>query len=211
MKKHAVVVYINTKDGKSLENLSPVVTGALYAKSMGNIIPKAVVTSPDQKTYMASIAYKSMKDSKSFRDANKQVKSVLDGAVVEVPKDLVYAWTIRGKRSFVVGEFMELKDDKTVLLKTPNGRTRKMSLDQLTPGCGAYARVMAGGGDEEVSSGKRELEPWTNTKGKQIHARFISLKDGKIRLEQMNGKVVTFSISLLSEESQKRAKELAGE
>ena len=88
LKKHAVVVYISTKDPKTKHVASPVVMGALNAKSMGNTIPMAVVTSSDQMTYMTSVSYEGMKDSKAFRNANTMVKEALAGTPASKPEDV---------------------------------------------------------------------------------------------------------------------------
>lgn len=210
LKKYAVVVYINTKKSQAKEALSPVVMGVLTAKSMGNIIPKAVVTSPDQMTYMASMPYKSMKDPKAFRAANAKVKDGLAGLTIPKPGDAKYVWTISGSGRFYRGAFVELKDDKDLVLKSPEGKQFNVPMAKLTRGTQAYARHLAGGG-EEKSAEKPQMEPWESAKGGQtIHATFLSLKGDKITLKKQNGKLATFSIARLSEESQKRAKELAG-
>lgn len=211
LKKHAVVVYINTKKRAASENLSPLVLGVINANSMGNIIPKVVVTSHNQKSYIASMPYKSMKDKKSFRAVNAQIKEALAGKAMEKPKDAKIVWTLAGSGRYYKGDFVEIKDDKDLVLKSPEGKNFSVPLEKLTKGTQAYARALAGGGAEPAASKKPELESWTNKKGKQIHARFLSLKNGKISLEKMDGKVVTFNVSVLSEESQKRAKELAGQ
>jgi hypothetical protein len=209
LKKHAVVVYVNTEKPKSKESLSPVVIGVLNASSMGNIIPKAVVTSPDQLTYMASMPYKSMKDSKAFRAANTKVKAALAGQSMEAPKDAKFAWTIAGSGRFYKGDFVELKDDKDLVLKSPEGKPFNVPMAKLTSGAQAYARHLAGGGEEKPAE-KLEMEPWESAKGgKTIHATFLSLKGEKITLKKQDGKLASFSISLLSEKSQQRAKELA--
>lgn len=187
------------------------VMGVLNADSMGNIIPKAVVTSPDQMTYMASMPYKSMKDSKAFRAANNKVKAALAGDTIAKPADAKYVWTLTGSGRFYRGDFVELKDDKELVLKSPEGKTFKVPMAKLTAGTQAYARHLAGGGDKEATE-KPQMEPWESAKGGQtIHATFLSLKGGKITLKKSNGKLLTFSLSLLSEKSQQRAKELAGE
>lgn len=208
-----MVVYIDSENVESLENLSPVVVGALNTASMGRTIPKAVVTSPDQNSFYASITYKQMKEPKNFRKANKQIKAALGGEQVEIPKDLVHNWVQSGSRTRYLGSFVEMKDDKNLVLKLTNGKNYSIPLAKLSAGSKAYARMLAGGGAGEGASKeeKTQTEPWTNTKGKVIQARFISLKDGKITLAMKNGKSVTFDLALLSEESQKRAKELAKE
>lgn len=216
LKKHAVVVYVNTKKLEARESLSPVVMGALHAESMGNIIPKAVVTSPDQRTYMTSIAYKSMKEKKTFRDANKQVKAALAGNSIEMPKDAIMSWSLSGKNGFHKGEFVKLQDDKTLIIKSPERGDYAIPMEKLSKGAQAYARLLAGGGKEEAatsttSDDQHALESWTNASGKQIQAKFLALENGKISLEMKNGKVVAFDLTKLSKDSQQRARELAGE
>ena len=148
-----------------------------------------------------------------FVGSEEKVKQALDGEAVEVPKDLVCNWIMAGKTSFYPGEFVDLVDDKNVSLKSPTGRTYNLSMDKLSKGSQAYARALAGGGEkeEEVAEKEFEMESWTNTKGKTIRAQFVSLEGEQITLKKADGKTVSFKLSLLSEKSQERAKELAGE
>ena len=53
-------------------------------------------------------------------------------------------------------------------------------------------------------------ETWTNKAGKEIIARFKGLKDGKVTFElKKTGKTMAYPLEGLSEESQKKAKELS--
>ena len=213
LKKHAIVVYINTEKPQAKEHLSPIVMAALNTESMGSLIPRAVITSPDQRTYMASIDYKSMKNKKTFKNANKKVKEALAGKTTEMPKDAIISWTLTGKNNYYKGDFVKIENDKNLVLKTPEGNEISVPLEKFTQGAQAYARLLAGGDEEKTTGSKKthELESWTSTSGKQIHARFLSVKNGKVSLEMTDGKVVTFSLTKLSKDSQKRAKELADE
>ena len=191
--------------------MSPVTAGALYAKSMGNTIPKVVVTSSDQMTYMASISYKKM-DEKSFRAANAQVKAGLAGESAPTLERAYECWVVASNGRYYTGEFTELKDDKTLMLKSPQGKDMKISMSQLTAGAQEYARLRAGGGSEEesVTTEEPEVEAWGSSKGgKSMRATFISLDGEMITLKKEGGKTITFKLSHLSEESQQRAKELA--
>lgn len=192
--------------------MSPVTAGALYAKSMGNIIPKVVVTSSDQMTYMASISYKKMNE-KSFRAANAQVKAGLAGESAPTLEDAYECWLIASNGRYHTGEFTELKDDK-LILKSPQGKNIKIRMSKLTAGAQEYARLRAGSGSEEesVTTEEPEVEAWGSSKGgKSMRATFISLDGEMITLKKEGGKTITFKLSLLSEESQQRAKELAGQ
>lgn len=185
--------------------------GVLNASSMGNTIPKAVVTSADQLTYMASMPYKRMSDSKAFREVNKGIKEALAGKKVEKPKDAEYNWMISGVSRFYKGDFVEVKDDKFLMIKPAKGKAIKVPLAKLSTGAQAYARLRAGAGAAPAAE-EPGMESWESAKGgKTIEASFVSLSGGKITLKKQGGKIVTFNLSLLSDQSRQRAKELAGE
>ncbi len=205
------MIYINAKKPQEKSALSPVVMGALSAKSMGPYIPKFVVTSTDQMTYMTSLAYKKMND-KAFRAANAQVKEGLAGSPVPKPKDAYDCWTIASNGRHYVGEFVELKNSKTLILKSPRDKKMKIPMSELTLGAQKYARFLSGSGQESTPKEKAEIEEWQSAQGgKSIRATFISLNGELITLRKEDGKTLTFKLSLLSEESQQRAEKLSGQ
>jgi len=211
LKKHAVVVYISTKDPKTKNVASPVVIGALNAKSMGNTIPMAVVTSSDQMTYMTSVSYEGMKDSKAFRNANTMVKEALAGTPASKPEDAHDCWTVAKNGGFYTGSFVELESEETLILESPKGKSMRVPMAKLSSGAQSYARALANS-EEESTTEELEIESWESAKGgNSISATFISLNDEMITLQKENGKTVTFKLSLLSANSQERAKELAGQ
>jgi hypothetical protein len=209
LKRTSVVVYINTKEVSDRQHLSPVVMGGLNALSMGRIIPRVVVSSPDQLKLYSAMSYEQTKNDKEFRRVDKEAREALKGGAQAGPKDAEDCWMLKGASSFYRGSFQSLKDDK-LTIKDSKNKGIKLSLDRLSPGAQAYARAMAGSGttgDKEVKS--HPLEPWHSAKGgKAIHAKFVSLKGDKITLEKTGGKRVTFSLALLSDKSRQRAKEL---
>jgi len=214
-KKYAVVVYVNSKKGER-DSLSPMAYGVLTAKSSGKYIPKAVITSSDQKTYFASIAYKSMSGDKAFRDVNKLVKQGIEGEPAPLPKDVVSAWSAKKNGMFYRGNFVELaehkKHGKTVVLNTLEGKKLRVPIKLLSEKAQSYALAMGGGAEHATGVTQKAVEEsWESAQGgKTITATFVALKGDMITLKKQNGSDVTFKLAMLSEKSQERAKELAG-
>jgi hypothetical protein len=62
----------------------------------------------------------------------------------------------------------------------------------------------------ESSAESNELRIWTDITGEHtINARFMEIKDGKVRLKKSDGKTVAIPLEKLSEDDQKLAKQLA--
>ena len=178
-------------------------------KSVGHMIPKVVVTSPDQRAYIASMSCKSMGKSKSFNIVNDKIEQALAGGDLSLPKGFFPFWSLANKKGFLPGRFVSLKNDSIVFVKQPDGKTRKIAMKKLSPASQAYARAFGAPAKPKEAPVTYEMESWTNAKGKSIEGKFVSLNGGKISLEKPDGEIVTFDVSLLSEASRKRAEELA--
>lgn len=68
----------------------------------------------------------------------------------------------------------------------------------------------AGRGKAIMKDAKSDFHVWTNSQGKEIEARFLSLDGENVRILLKNGKQYSFPLSKLSEESAAQAKSLSG-
>ncbi|WP_435896110.1 hypothetical protein [Oceaniferula spumae] len=197
------------------DHISPIVGGGLGDPKMGNLIPKAVVVSPDMTTMYGSIAYKQMKASKNFTELNKKVEAALEGKPAGAQPEP--QWYVKaGKGSFYKGNMVNLKKNKKnqqiIVLKERSGKVLNVPLGKLTPLAQkmALGQVADKADDKPSAAAELEMESWESAKGgKSIKATFVSLSGGKITLKKDNGQEVTFDLTLLSDKSQSRARELA--
>ena len=214
-KRDAIIVYLNSKKMEvDYQKLSPVVIGGLQAKSMGKYIPKAVITSADQSTYFASVAYEEMKESKSFKDAINSAEKGLDGQAPGMPEDAEYRWIVKNTSRFYTGSFVEVtthkKKGELLVLKKPEGKKVHIPTSELATGALAYAHSMNAKAKKAKAHAAIVEESWESAEGgKIINATFVKLQERKITLKMQNGKEMTFDVSKLSKESQKRARELS--
>lgn len=178
---------------------------------MGNIIPKAVIVSADQGVLYAKLSYPQLKESKEYSAASKAVKAGLSGEFPMADSTLVPAWSLKNSKSSYTGSFVELKDGKTLVLKMhKSGKNSTIPLSKLSKGSVAYAEMLeerrTGVAEEKAKPAELEVETWgSSAAGKTIEATFVSLLGDKLTLKKKDGKKVSFSISLLSPESQERA------
>jgi hypothetical protein len=127
-----VVVYIDSIEIMDRQHLSPVVMGGLNAVSMGRILPRVVLSSPDQLKLYSTMSYQQTKSDKEFQRVNKEVREALKGGSQAGLKDDVDCWMLKGVSSFYRGNFVSLKDDQ-LLIRGPNGKEAKLPLAQLSP------------------------------------------------------------------------------
>lgn len=213
-----MIVFVSTSNYKeSWEVLSPFVTGLEKTKLAGGSIPKVVFTSADQTEFYGALGYKSKDGRRAIRKLKAQVKEAQAGEIkVDLPKDFREMWTLKIPNSVYFAEMIELKNGKELLLKLDKrDGVYTYDLDQFVKGTRDYARTLAAKAakaNEELEKPEKlevlTYEEWTNKSGKSILARFVNLKDGEIEMEREAGDVIKFSVDLLSEKSQKRARKL---
>lgn len=212
-----MVVYLSTKSSNPFEELSPLVSGAFRHPKIGNIIPKAVIMSADQGSLYAKLSYPQLKDAKAYSAASKVVKSALAGELPAADPELVPAWNLKNSRNAYTGRFVELEEGKTLVLKMKKGgKNSRIPLSKLSAGSVAYAEMLekkrTGVAEEDAKPAALEIETWgSSTAGKTIEATFVSLVGDKVTLKKKNGKKMSFSLSLLSEDSQQRAQLLGSQ
>lgn len=214
-KRHSVIVYVNTKNKLSRQFLSPIITGCLNSAITGKIIPKAVISSFDQGTVYAKMSYKQLQSSKEYSSTAKVVKLALKGKEPPVDKKVIPNWQVNNDNRFYIGTFVELKNDTKLIIKKTEGNNTSIPMSKLSPGSQMYARMKEQQRSGAQPAGEKEdsetfsVETWQSSKdGKSIQATFVALKGDKITLKKKSGKSVIFPLSLLSEQSQKRAREL---
>ncbi len=214
LKSHSVIVLINSEDDKRWTDVGPLVVTGLSEKKMGNIIPKAVITSPDMLEMWGQMKYDDIKVEGSYRGIKKQVDAILKGeAKPENPPDRPIYWPIKGSNEYYIGAFVELGDNGGLRLKMEsNGKISTIPLERLTENCAVLARTLAGRepaakpqpNDREAPA----MESWTGSNGKTLQARFVSLADDKVTLEMEDGKTYTMPLERLAGSSRERATKL---
>lgn len=222
LKKHSVLVYINAEGKDRWEHVYPTVSGAIHGKGMGHIYPKAVVTSPDQLQVFAMMNHKQLEQSSAYSKVSKAAKKGAAGEELESLPEYVLHWPVAGSAGFLMGPFVRLENDNKLFLKV-KGKVYGNKLKEFRTGSQQYARHLhaqnnptdAAGVDQTTGESsvtdvtEAAMEAWHSAKGgKTIQARFVTLSGDRITLEKEDGKTVTFKLSLLSEQSQQRAKEL---
>lgn len=212
-----MIVYVNDKDKKRWEQLSPPVLGAFYGTTMGHVYPKAVVSSTDQSHVFANMNHKQLEKTSEYSKVSKVAKEALQGSLPAPGPVFDLKWTVKGTEGSLTGTFIKLVDNKRLVLNI-KGRERGNKLEEFGEGAQAYARHLAGieeapeaeKKDPKVSDETEVVEAWeSSAKNKTIQARFVSLDGDSITLKLETGKVVTFPMGKLSERSQERAKELS--
>lgn len=68
---HSVVVFIDQIDPAKWHQVSPVVPTAMYDAKLGNIIPKAVITSPEMLQVIAAMSEDDMEKNSNYSEAKK--------------------------------------------------------------------------------------------------------------------------------------------
>lgn len=206
------MVYLNAKDATSRDPVSPMVSGAFRHAKMGRIIPQAVVSSADQTQIFSKMSYNQLKVSSEYSVTSKAVKSALGGEEFQGDSTIVPYWNLKNSMKAYAGPFVELKDDSVLVYqKRDGGANSSIELAKLSAGSQAYARLLESQKSGGTKSSELTEEFWESAKdGKTIKATFVSLKGDTITLKKDSGKSVSFSVQLLSEKSQTRAKELAG-
>ncbi len=173
---------------------------------MGSTIPKIVATSPDNNKIWGRLKYKSI-DERSLKKLRKNLSAYTSGKMEPEEFSFPLHWSVREKPgSSWKGDFISF-DEAHLMIKDPKGKTVKLKKERVGKVALAYAEKMSKG--SAPTEGFQE-ERWTSSGGKEIKATFQSLKEGQITLLLPNGKVSSFPVSRLSEASQNRAHELAG-
>ncbi|MCU0751814.1 MAG: hypothetical protein MUF86_07000 [Akkermansiaceae bacterium] len=214
LKSHSVVVFINSEDDNKWADVGPMVVTGISEKKMGNLIPRAVITSPDMSEIWGQMKYEELKVEGPYRGIKKQVDAILKGeAKPENPPERPIYWPIKGSKEFYIGAFVDLADNGGLRLKMEsNGKMATIPLGRLTGNCAVLARTLAGREPEAKpqpeASQAPALESWTGSNGKTLQARFVSLADDKVTLEMEDGKTYTMPLERLAGSSRERAKTL---
>jgi hypothetical protein len=199
--------------------VSPVVITALDFSKLGRTIPLAAITSPDMNVLWMSIDYPELQQKKTYTKVKKRIDGILKGEIAAEPdRDAMIWWKAKGAIKGWLGRFVELDEKGRLVIKRKDGHLAKFTPDRLDPVALAYAKFLAGQSADPGENGAASQAPaapveedWESNDGKTIRATFVSLAGGKITLRKSNGKQFTFSLSRLSEKSQARVRELAGQ
>lgn len=212
MKSKCVVVFVHSEQRAAVDAISPVVYTALGDEALGTTIPKLVITSPTQNTILGSMSENDMGKSSNFSKVARSAEDKLEGWEVDKldPKKSL-KWPVKGKKLQYKGVFKSYDGGDLVfttgrMQKDKLGEGTKLYLELLSKQLEA-ARIKA---EAEASRVVYEVEDWEGSSSdKSISAKFVSLVGDKITLEKADGEMMSFDVQYLSEESQKRARELA--
>ncbi|MGB0992833.1 MAG: SHD1 domain-containing protein [Akkermansiaceae bacterium] len=226
------VIGIPVKQVKAAEPLLSPLTLTEYRWPAGiknKTLPIAVVTDPTQTVSYGVFDMKSLGKRETYKEIGNRIKAVKAGQKNPHPEQPWLQFITKDKP--INGNFEKMIDNekfsfqpRTLNQNNKNPRKPKeVELKTLSKGARDYVKAMAAKSGAGAGAGvadakddedkpERKMESWQSaTSSKTIQAQFVSLKDGQITLKQANGKVVTFDLSRLSDKSQQRAKELAGE
>lgn len=209
---HSVVVFIDQIDPAKWHQVSPVVPTALYDPKLGNIIPRAVITSPEMLQVIAVLSEDDMEKNSNYSEAKKSVSNFLNGvATPRVEKNLSYRWPTTSN-GFYVGTFEGIKEEKSLVLGM-NGATGGVSVEipftHLSKPSADFAKLLAGSNPSPTESkveSHTAQEAWTSSNGKTLQAKFVSLENNMITLEMADGKSHTLPMDRLDPASQEKAR-----
>ncbi|MCC5788196.1 MAG: hypothetical protein JJT75_01065 [Opitutales bacterium] len=210
---YTVVVFLQLNDAERAQKIPPNVFQAFQAKEAGRIIPKVVIASSDLRSVLGIVSYEDMKDNRTWQNVRREVSRALSSPENLPEQAKVTRWySVRGE--VYRGDFFDLTDTHLVILRDTTKAERPILLENLSPATIAYARFVK----ESQEAKEKEVEEapelvferWTSKdNSRQIEGAFLSLQDNQVQLKTPDGEDLVFSIDLMNEESQKRAKKLA--
>ncbi|GAA5496528.1 hypothetical protein Rhal01_02712 [Rubritalea halochordaticola] len=214
-KRKGVMVYLPRKAKDRYDYISPVTYRALESPEAGNTYPFAVACSPNQYEVFGIYSNKVLSDESALRKAAGGLKEKMEAHNPDAqPKGEIFM-RLKDSSNYYKGTFKKATDKAIIV--TIGGKERSYPLNALTKGCGDFANSLKSSSGSEESTDTQEgsdkelaVEDWASAKGdKTISGKFVSLVGDKLTIEKSDGKTLSFDIKFLSEESQKRAKELA--
>lgn len=201
LKGEATVVVMYGRVEKQWQQISPLLIEVLDSKKLSTWAPRVVVTTWDMAGIWAMVSRDRIEDDGEFRKFKDKLKTIKqEGSKADYHRSAELYWR-KHNHSRVIGSFVSLQEG--ILTTKHKDKEYQNAIDLFLPADVAYAKSLA--------RLDRKPEAWSNPQGKVITGTFISMVDGNITLELENGKEMSFPVSRLSEDSQKRAQERAAE
>ena len=199
-KSLGVVVFIDgIKDPLSVR-IYPYAWSAIHSTEMTTWVPRVLAATADTGGVVATLSKMEMEDADGATGFKDQVEAYLAGKRdADYGDGIELSWT-KKDRSATRGSFVSAKGG--MLTSLFQDKEYQTPLTELEAVYAEYARYL------EIRS--RKPEPWTSPEGKKITGVLLSLTEKEVTLRLADGKMQTFSVTRLSPESLKRAKEIEG-
>ncbi len=214
--RHSVIVFIDFRDGsdRKFGTVPPAAYGGFFRDDgRKNIVPRAVITSPDGLEFWQYASHNDLKNSRTYRDIRDLVKDNLESGSSDtggVDKAPPARWGVRGSDSTYIGNFVSLSKDGSVLTIERGGNQQAVRTNQLVDTAVRYAKLMAEQSKAEKAAELFQFEDWYSSTGVKIRAKFVALDGDQVTIQKEGGKdTFTLPLDRLADGSRKRAAELA--
>lgn len=199
-KSLGVVVFIDGPEDPVSHRIYPYASNALHSAEMTAWIPRVLAATADTGGVVATLSKMQMEAAGGSNEFKKQVEDFHAGKRdADYGDGVVLNWK-KPDFSAKMGSFVSAKGGVLTLLF--KGKEYQTPLAEFEPRYAEYARYL------EIRN--RKPEPWTSPEGKKITGVLLALTEKEVTLRLADGKVQTFSVTRLSTESLKRAKEIEG-
>lgn len=199
-KSLGVVVFIDGVKDPISERIYPYASNALHSAEMTAWVPRVLAATADTGGVVATLSKDQMEAAGGSNEFKKQVEDFHAGKRDADYGDGAELKWMKPDYSAKLGSFVSAKGG--VLTLRFKGKEYQTPLAEFEPRFADYARYL------EIRN--RKPEPWTSPEGKKITGVLLSLTEKEITLRLADGKEQTFSVTRLSPESLKRAKEIEG-
>lgn len=187
---------------------------------MGNYIPKAVLTSPNNTEIWGDIAYRQI-NKKSLKALAKSVKKIANGELEPESFTELFFPNKNGKLGFGWTGTPKFIKDNRIFLKKEDGSNISIGKSSVFDHSWQAAKRMIGSNQPAAASKPKQntirleqesnFTSWRNKEGKTISAKFLKLKENELTLHHSNGKIFTISLNNLAPDSITKAKALASQ
>ncbi len=199
-KSLGVVVFIDGPEDPVSHRIYPYASNALHSAEMTAWIPRVLAATADTGGVVATLSKMQMEEPGGSAAFTKQVEEFLAGKRNADYGDGVELSWKKPDFSSLRGSFVSAKGG--LLTLRFKGKESQTPLAEFEPRYADYARYL------EIRN--RKPEPWTSPEGKKITGVLLALTEKEVTLRLADGKEQTFSVTRLSPESLKRAKEVEG-
>lgn len=200
VKSLGVVVFIDGPEDPLSQRIYPYASNALHSAEMTAWVPRVLAATADTGGVVATLSKDRMEAPGGSNEFKKQVEDFHAGKRDADHGDGVELSWKKPDFSSLRGSFVSAKGG--VLTLRFKGKEYRTPLAEFEPIYAEYARYL------EIRN--RKPEPWTSPEGKKITGVLLSLTEKEVTLRLADGKEQTFSVTRLSPESLKRAKEIEG-
>jgi hypothetical protein len=199
-KSLGVVVFIDGIKDPVSHRIYPYASNALHSAEMTAWVPRVLAATADTGGVVATLSKMQMEEPGGSAAFTKQVEEFLAGKRdADYGDGIELSWK-KTDGIAKLGSFVSAKGGMLTLRF--KGKEYQTPLAEFEPRYAEYARYL------EIRN--RKPEPWTSPDGKKITGVLLALTEKEITLRLADGKVQTFSVTRLSPESLKRAKEIEG-